>query len=373
VESLPDAVLVCDESGIIVFANARAETLFGFARSELMGRPVELLVPERHRDRHSENRARYQSRPHVRGMGSGLELVAQHKDGREIPVEVSLSPMETAEGKAVISTIRDISDRMQARHALREAETRCRRLEAALRRSRRLAALGRLSSRIAHDCNNLLQSIFSYGDIALQSLPRDSATAESVEGILNAARRCRDLMERLLRLSRKLGTDRAAVRLESIVKEGIELFRPRLPANVRVIEPKGHFPALVVGDAVQLLEVVMNLLSNGAHATKDTGGTVEIELACAFVEREIPMFNSRLRPGRYVCLRVRDTGRGMERKTRNRIFEPFFTTKGAGEGSGLGLAAVRGIVREHGGAIWFESAPGRGSCFEVYLRAAGER
>ena len=489
VEALADGVVVADLTGTILFVNARVEGMFGFPRQELLGRKVEMLVPERYRQGHVGRRANYVERPRTRLMGSGLELLARHRNGTEFPVEVSLSHMDTEEGGVVVSAIRDISERLAGRRALAESEARAaalleslpdgvvviadgrcayvnaafcglvgwareeatgspaldflapedreraqariaailggapaapaeyglqkkdgsvvpveaysqpilqsgklallsifrdltirkkneeerERLLAQVHHARKLSALGTLAAGIAHDCNNVLQSIFGYGGMALEEAANDPAIARNVEKMLRAATHGKQVILRLLSFSRQLQSDRRPMQIETVVDQALDVVRPLFDANVVVRWEGQVISSPVRADAVQLHEVVMNLLANARDALGSDGGTIEISTRVVFLETEIETGDMRLRPGFYVCLRVRDSGAGMDSRIRERLFEPFFTTKAPGKGEGLGLSVVHGIVASHGGAVSVESEPGRGTCFDVYLPVARPR
>jgi signal transduction histidine kinase len=209
--------------------------------------------------------------------------------------------------------------------------------------------------------------------MALEEAADDPAITRNVEKMLRAATHGKQVVLRLLGFSRQLQSDRRPVQVETVVDQALEIVRPLLDANVVVRWESRVTSSPVRADAVQLHEVVSNLLANARDALGSDGGTVEISTRDIFLEAEIENGDMRLRPGFYVCLRVRDSGAGMDSQTRERLFEPFFTTKPPGKGEGLGLSVVHGIVASHGGAVSVESEPGRGAALDVYLPVARPR
>ncbi len=360
VESAPSGLLMTDAGGVVVLVNREIERLFGYSRAELLGRPVELLVPHRFRDSHPAFRAGFAAAPSVRAMGAGRELFGLRKDGSEVPLEIGLTPVITDEGLFVISSIVDISAR-------RNAEAEQARLEEQLRQAQKLEAVGRLAGGVAHDFNNVLTAILGYAELVRDATDLRTARAD-LEEILRAAERGRDLVGRILRFSRRQELELKPLDLARTVADAVRLLRATLPAAVEIRMPEGAPPRRVLGDATSVQQIVVNLVTNAAHAMPQ-GGVVEVGLEDFYVRDSFARDHPGLREGRYAMLRVRDEGVGMDEATRARAFEPFFTTKPAGEGSGLGLATVHGIVSDHGGMIWLDSEPGRGTLVTCVLPA----
>ena len=251
------------------------------------------------------------------------------------------------------------------------AEEEKQKLEAQLRQSQKMEAIGTLAGGIAHDFNNILGAILGYGEMAYKSAPGGSATRRYLENVMNAGNRAKMLVERILAFSRSGMAERVPVHVESVVAETLELLRASLPAGLELQLSLAAGNASVIGDATQIHQVVMNLCLNAIQAMA-SGGTLKVKLDRITFDAPRVFLNGRLAPGEYVRLTVSDTGTGIEPKLLERIFDPFFTTKGVGEGTGLGLSLVHGIVRDHGGGIDVHSRLGTGSTFEVYLPIAAE-
>jgi signal transduction histidine kinase len=229
-----------------------------------------------------------------------------------------------------------------------------------------MEAVGRLAGGIAHDFNNVLSGIIAYGEMLLEDAPASSPRKRHAQNVLTAATRGRELVEQILAYSRSQRGKRAPTDIGRIVTETLELVRGSLPVNIRLEAAVPKSPLVVIGDATQLHQVVMNLCSNAIHALTG-GGPLRVGLMAADVSSEQALSHGTLRPGRYVHLSVEDSGCGMDEATLARIFEPFFTTKDVGRGTGLGLSLVYAIVTDLAGAIDVKSAPGQGSTFAIYL------
>jgi signal transduction histidine kinase/ActR/RegA family two-component response regulator len=241
-------------------------------------------------------------------------------------------------------------------------------LEDRLRRAQKMEAIGTLAGGIAHDFNNILGAIIGYTEIAELQVPDDSKAKESLKEVLNAGHRARDLVKQILAFSRREGQERIPIQIAPIAKEALKLLRSSLPTTVEIRQKLETDTDIVEADPTQIHQVLMNLCTNAAHAMRKEGGILEVSVHNLELRRwdsESGRFD--IPPGNYLRITVSDTGQGMPPEVLERIFEPYFTTKEKGEGTGLGLSVVHGIVKSYGGAITAHSEPEKGSTFHVYF------
>lgn len=340
-----EGVLVVDHRGRILRANRAAERMFGYAEGALAGQPVEVLLPHRLRDAHAAHRARYFAEPHVRPMGRGLDLVARRKDGNEFPVEISLSYVQSAEGMVAMAFVSDIADRHRA-----EAELQ--RQREALYRSERLAALGHLAAGVGHEMNNALGIMTARLDIMLAEADGSGLPPELVEDLRvlhRSTARVADIARALRSFERLSERGRRPLDLNAVVRETLILVqKPMSAGGIRVSAALAPSLPWVLGDAGQLQQVLLNLLTNAQDAMTG-GGEARIATGSAAGDP----------PG--VRLVVADTGPGIAAENLPRILEPYYTTRPGG--TGLGLALSHSIVLDHGGTLDVQSEPGQGTTF----------
>ena len=360
-DSTPDAMIIVNDKGDIVFVNNQTEKVFGYARDELLEKHVELLIPKHLHNRHSRHLETFFSDPHARPMGAGLELDGRRKDGSQFPVEISLSPVRTKRSSRVLvaAAVRDITERKRADRQRLELETK-------VRQAQKLESLSVLAGSVAHDFNNLLMAVLSSAEIALMALPEKSLARGRLEHINTAVLRAAELTKQMLAYAGKGKFVVEALNLSILVEEMVDLFQASISKKVvlKYDLPK-DLPA-IEGDATQIRQVVMNLIINASEAMQGKSGTVAVSTAVTAASRSYlseAFSGEAVEEGDYVCLEVSDTGCGMDEPTQQKIFDPFFTTKF--NGRGLGLAAVPEIVRRHGGALKLHSQPNRGSTFQV--------
>ena len=358
-EAAPDAMVVVDQDGEIILLNVQAEKQFGYRRDELLGQPVTNIIPVGFAERLIADDLRSAAEALAQQIGTGIELSGRRKDGSEFPIEIMLSPLESADGILVTAAIRDISVRKAAEDQLLQAQ--------------KLESIGRLAGGIAHDFNNMLFVINGHAEMLDQDLgPERRAELDldealrNVRAIREAGERAATLTAQLLSFSRQQVIRPTVLDLNAAV-DGLEpMVRKLIGENMRLVIKLGDDAGHIRADAGQLDQILVNLVVNARDAMPD-GGTVTIETGTEVVDEQYAIEHFDAKPGPYVLLVVSDTGVGMDRAMRERIFEPFFTTKGLGKGTGLGLATAYGIVHQAGGHIWVYSEPGLGSTFKLWF------
>ncbi len=291
------------------------------------------------------------------------EGVHVSKDGTRIPVEIYNRLFDLEGTPTILSTVRDLTDR-------RRAEQEKARLEQQLRQAQKIEAVGTLAGGIAHDFNNILFAIIGYTEICLQDAT-DEETRWNLSQILTACSRAKNLVNQILAFSRQHEQERKPLDIVPLAKEVVKFLRSSLPSTIDLRLDAASRASTVLADATRIHQVIMNLCTNAAHAMRASGGRlwIVIDNAAPPSPEIISGEEHDTLPGGYVHLSVRDTGHGVEPANLNRIFDPFYTTKAPGEGTGLGLSVVYGIVKNFGGSIHVESTPGRGSTFDVYFPA----
>ena len=350
----PSGMLAVDAGGLILAANREVERLFGWSREELVGRPIEALVPARFRTVHPAHRSTFTADPHSRPMGAGRELCGMRKDGTEFPVEIGLNPVHEREPMVVLASVVDIT----ARRALDEN----------LRRSQKLEAVGVLAGGIAHDFNNILLGIVGHAELVLREARLGDQSREDLEQVLKAAERGRELVKRILQFSRDTEVSRKPLRLEHAIGEAIQLLRASLPSTIEIHAELDPASPVVMSDETQVHQILMNLGTNAAHAMPD-GGTLRIRLEPFMATPDFTRSHPGSQPGPHARIIVSDTGAGMSAEVLERALEPFYTTKPPGQGTGLGLSIIHGIVRAHRGALEIASVPGGGTTVTITLPA----
>lgn len=249
--------------------------------------------------------------------------------------------------------------------------TEYRKLEEQYRHAQKLEAIGTLAGGIAHDFNNILTSINCYTELAKYTCPPSSPAIEHLDEVLRGAKRATDLVQQIMAFGRRHEPKRQPVRLQDIIKEALKLLRAATPATIEFDAQLDADGTTVLADATQVHQVIMNLGANAAHAMRDRPGKLVVRLKNYTVGPDFAALRPALRTGDYVLVSVSDTGHGIDAATLPRIFEPFFTTKGPGEGTGLGLSTVHGIMQAHDGAVSVYSTPGEGTTFHLYFPAYG--
>jgi PAS domain S-box-containing protein len=293
-----------------------------------------------------------------------LQYRVRHRGGDYRHVEDTGVCLPGKDGRAIriLGTLKDVTHRVQQEEAYKRAE-------AARMHSQKLESLGVLAGGIAHDFNNILTAIIGLTSLALRETDGNERLTEDLTEVLNAGNRARELVRQILTFSRQEDMERTTVDLNQIVGEVVRLVQAGLADTIRIETILERQPALILAHPAQLHQVVLNFCTNALHAVRGKEGHIRVIVESLDLGAEAPILHPRLTPGKYVRLRVEDNGHGMAPQLLERIFDPFFTTKGPGEGTGMGLAVVHGIVTSHGGIINVRSEPGDGTAFHTYFHA----
>jgi PAS domain S-box-containing protein len=351
-EASPSGIILVNDQGRIVLVNSHIEKLFGYRRDELIGKTVEILVPERLATQHPAYRARFFGAPEARAMGAGRELFARRKDGSEFPVEIGLNPIQMPHGLLILANVVDISARKAA-----EEDARRRREQVEL--LGRVSLLGEMTASLAHELNQPLTAIVNNATAAMQYIEQGKLVPEQLLEILTDVvgdgRRAYDIMHNVRNAIKKGSAIRGRINLNDVVKAVTHMVYPDATAYSCKVETslEQNLP-VIEGDPTQIQQVLINLVRNAFDAMRDTppGG------------RKVEIATNHNGDGT-ICVAVRDYGSGISEPTRERLFEQFFTTKE--EGLGMGLAIVRSIVEAHGGSVEAENAEGGGARFHFRL------
>lgn len=349
-DSANDGIVVCDDNGIVLEVNKRFCEMYGCEKDSMIGTNLKMLEADDHQDERAERMRRILS-------GEPLVFETEHKkeNGDPIIVEVSSKAIEIREKLYVQSFHRDITDK--------------KRLLAQLFQSQKMESIGVLAGGIAHDFNNFLSAILGHAELLGMNEELDATSRRGIKIIESSARKAGQIVSKLLSFARKGTFVALPLNFNDVLKDAVELLE-RVTAKKKVVlkvETDNNIP-IIKGDSTQLEQVIMNLVMNAADAMPE-GGSITLSTSLVNIGRNGVRIHPLLTSGKYVCMKVTDTGSGIPDEIRDRIFDPFFTTKGPEKGTGLGLAIIYGIVREHSGIITVTSLLGKGTTFEVYLPA----
>jgi PAS domain S-box-containing protein len=354
VDSSQDAIIGKNLDGIITHWNKGAEHIYGYTAQEMIGRPITVLCPKDRVDEIPEilDRIRHGERVEY------FESVRVTKDGRQVHVSISVSPIHDAEGKVVGAS------------AIARNTTAQRRVEDQLRQSQKMEAVGRLAGGVAHDFNNLLGIVTACTELLRSRV--DDGNLEYIDNIREAAKRGAALTRQLLAFSRRQPVQTQVLDLNQRLQEVSRLLHPLMGDDVEIVLLPRATAAIVEADPGQLDQIVVNLAVNARDAMR-RGGRLIIETGVFDFDELFARDHPPMVAGRYVMMAISDNGSGMDEATRSRIFEPFFTTKEMGKGTGLGLATVYGIIKQNRGHIWVYSELARGTTFKIYLPSADHK
>ena len=364
VEAAFDCIIGMDGEGRIVEFNGAAERCFGHARAAVLGRLLsDVIVPPRLRQGYDESLRRFAHAREVPFVGRLVETTAMRADGSEFPIEVAVSVATAPDGDIYVGHLRDITAR-------RQAESQRGELEGQLRQAQKMEAIGQLTGGIAHDFNNILTSVTGYVVLASERAERLGASdvVRQLGQAHLAAQRARDLISQMLAFARRQRSERRPLVLAGELRQSAQLLRSTLPSSVELQTSLDAAAPAVVGDSVQIEQVLFNLCINARDAIGGAGA-IRIGLGAASLEGICASCRAPLR-GRWVVMSVADNGSGVSEPVRERMFEPFFTTKPVGGGSGMGLAMVHGIVHDHGGHLLVDPVEPHGTRFRVLLPPA---
>jgi two-component system, LuxR family, sensor kinase FixL len=357
VEAAPNAMVMSNAAGEIVMVNAQAERVFGYPRDELIGNPIEMLVPERFRPGHPSMCAGFHADPRPRPMGAGRDLYGLRKNGSEFPVEIGLNPIETDDGVMVLAAIVDITERKAAVLALRQSQTRLQVLHTELLHVSRLSAMGEMAAAVAHELNQPLTAIGNYMETATVLLDRGGELpAARLRGIIERAGeqavRAGQIIHRLRSFISRGDSEKRIEAVTPLVKEAAELALVGTRQRGINIKVEADLPdATIMADRIQIQQVLLNLLRNAVEAVADRD---DAEIALIAERRDAA-----------VQISVVDNGPGLPDEVRTRLFQPFVSTKKTG--MGVGLSICHTIATAHDGRLWAEPNPGGGTIFRLSL------
>lgn len=357
VEQNPTALMITDPKGVVEYANQRYSEISGYGVEEVLGKVADLL-------RIDEGQELPRSRLATVSAGKPWreELTSIAKTGQPYQEAVVITPIKSADGQPshLLIMRQDISTRKRAEEERKQLESR-------LLQAQKMETIGTLAGGIAHDFNNMLTPILGYTEMAMAELLPESEIRGYLQHVMHASGRAKELVKQMLTFSRRDPSEKEPIKINLVVNEAIKLLRAGLPTTIHIEQRIDEDCGLVLANPTQLIQVMMNLGANAKHALRHRGGKISIDLGKAAPARVEELVSRGLPHNQYIQLTVGDTGHGITSGNMARIFEPFFTTKEAGEGTGLGLSVVHGIVVSHGGDIIVESEEELGTRFTVFL------
>ncbi|MBI2413463.1 MAG: PAS domain S-box protein [Deltaproteobacteria bacterium] len=360
-----DGMIVSNPEDKVIDCNPSAEAIFGYQRSELIGMDLKKLMPEKYRERHKEGVKWFLDTGISTIQGKVVELEALRKNGEIFPIELVVNSFTIGGQVNFTGTIRDITERKRAE---KEKEL----LQAQISQAQKMEAIGRFAGGIAHDFNNVLTAIRGNAELALEEMDKGDPMYQRIDGIILSVMLASKLTKQLMLFSRGHPFELVPLNVNKVIEDLLIMISRLIGEEVSISTELEPGVWNVNADEGNLEQVIMNLAVNARDAMP-AGGTLFIKTENVVVSQEESRLMPGSKPGEAVRITVRDTGTGMEKEVAARIFEPFFTTKEAGKGTGFGLAVVYGIVRQHGGWITIESAPGKGTTLFVYMPAVIEK
>ena len=350
-----DSIIMMDSNGEIVFWDRASELMFGWEAEEALGRKLhELIVPEILKTSCEKGIGHFARTGEGHAVGKTLELTAKHKNGHEFPVELTLGAVKIAGDWAALGVVRDVARKKQLEFHLVHAE--------------KMESVATMAGGIAHDFNNILASIIGFTELAMDDAEKGTVLYGNLQEVLIASNRARDLVRQILKFSRQAGSDPEPIHVKTVVEETLKLIRASFPATID-IRTDLKSEAFIMADSSHVHQIVLNLCSNAESAMEDRKGVLSLSLIDMTAEDVKTETGRDAQPVPHIRLSVSDTGIGMSTDILGKAFTPFFTTKKQGDGSGMGLSIVHGIVTGLRGRIYPHSEPGKGSTFHIYLPA----
>ncbi|MBW1821269.1 MAG: PAS domain S-box protein [Deltaproteobacteria bacterium] len=352
--SISDLIYTHDLKGRFISLNPAMEKLLGYEHDKLIGHKAsDIMKPEFAAAFESE----YLKPLKTQGYHEGVTIYFK-KNSEKIYIEYHSTMVHPDDGEPYISgTGRNVTERVLS-------ERKVTKLQEQLAQAQKMESIGTLAGGIAHDFNNILFPMFGYLEIMLEDVPKDNPLRGHLIEVFNGAKRARDLIKQILTFSRQSDHERKPLETQRVIKEALKLIKSSLPSTIEISQNIKSDCGLVMADPTHIHQIVMNLCTNAFHAMEEAGGKLTIALKEVELTAE-DLKDPAMIPGPHVSLTVADTGPGMEQSIIDRIFDPYFTTKEEGKGTGLGLAVVHGIVKNHGGQISVYSEPGKGTEFQI--------
>jgi len=353
IEQAGEAIYISDAQWCIHYVNPAFERINGYDRNDVIGLNSRILESNSHgRDFYRQVKNTLKQND----VWSG-RMTNKRKDGSSYEAETTISAVRDRKGVIAnfVSIHRDVTHEIQ--------------LERELRQSQKMEVIGALTSGIAHDFNNILTAILGFTEIAQSKLPIDGDVVDDLDRVLDAGMRAKELVQQILTFSRQSDQEHKPVQVVPIIKEVVQLLHSSLPSTIEIRQhiSAAAKEATILADPTQIHRVLMNLGTNAAYAMRTNGGVLNVKLAEVVMDEAMASRFSDLKPGTYLKFTVKDTGHGMDSTVKERIFDPYFTTKKNGEGTGMGLALVQGVVKSYGGTITVASEPEQGTTFDIFL------
>jgi PAS domain S-box-containing protein len=358
-ENAVEGIYQSTPDGHFLAVNTALARMYGYDRPEELLSQVSDIQSQIYAD--PTFRERFKQQIDREGFVHNLEYQVRQRNGNLIWISESARAVRDEDGE--IRFYEGFIDNITAR---KDAEAERSRLEKQMLQAQKMDAVGTLAGGMAHDFNNILCAILGYTELALFDVKVEGRTRENLQSVFKSAQRAQDLIKRILTFSRPTETERRPLKFSSVIQEAVKLLNATLPSSIQISVSIKTDDDIIVADATEMHQVIMNLGTNAGHAMKIKGGKLDYILELVHLD-EAQSAPLSLASGVYVQLTVRDNGSGMSREILEKIFEPFFTTKAPGRGTGLGLTLVQKIITRTGGQIFAESEPGKGTAFHIYL------